>query len=141
MSKLLFFIKSPKGRVFNSFVTMTQVQIKRLHSLTGHRDSVYTLHEGGTASEFFSASGDGIIVRWDLENPENGELIAKLPNSVYALHYFAKNDVLIAGHNYEGIHLLDWKNKKESGSLKLSEAAIFDLQSFDNRLVVGSFQR
>ncbi|MDQ2656611.1 MAG: WD40 repeat domain-containing protein [Bacteroidota bacterium] len=117
---------------------MNQIQIKRLHALTGHRDAVYTICRGPEPSRFFSAAGDGMIALWDLSSPESGELIAKLPNSIYALHYFELADLLIVGHNYEGIHLLDWKTKKESGSLKLSAAAIFDLQSIDNRLVVGS---
>ena len=117
---------------------MAQVEIKRLHSLTGHRNPVYTLHPGARQSEFFSGSGDGMIAHWDLEDPENGELIAKLPNSVYALHYVPQADVLIAGHNYEGIHLLDWKNKKEVASLKLTTAAIFDIQSFGDRLLIAS---
>src|SRR5690606_29219201 len=117
---------------------MTQVQIKRLHSLTGHRDAIYTLHPGDRPSTFFSGAGDGMVARWDLEQPDHGELIAKLPNSVYSLHYLASRDVLIAGHNYEGIHLLDWENKKELASLKLSTAAIFDMQSVDDRLFVGS---
>ncbi len=116
---------------------MNQIQIKRLHALTGHRDAVYTVCSGGDSSRFFSAAGDGMVVRWDLSDPESGELIAKLPNSVYALHYFEPAEMLVAGHNYEGIHLLDWKNKKELGSLKLSAAAIFDIQSMGDRLVVG----
>lgn len=117
---------------------MTQVQIKRIHALTGHRDAVYTLQQGSGSSEFFSGSGDGMVVYWDLGNPEQGELIAKLPNSVYALHYRSKDEILIAGHNYEGIHLLDWRNKKEVASLKLTEAAIFDIQSSGDRLLTGS---
>lgn len=117
---------------------MTQVQIKRVHSLTGHRNAVYTLHAGEKPSEFFSGSGDGMIVHWNLENPENGDLIAKLPNSIYALYYRRAEDILIAGHNYEGIHLLDWKNKKEIASLKLTVAAIFDIQSFENFLLIAS---
>ncbi len=117
---------------------MTQVQIKRLHSLTGHRDAVYTLHPGDKPSSFFSGAGDGMIARWDLDHSPDGELIAKLPNSVYSLHYLPDREVLVAGHNYEGIHLLDWKNKKELASLKLTTAAIFDIQSVGNRLVIGS---
>ena len=117
---------------------MTQVQIKRLHALTGHRDAVYTLQQGTTPSEFFSGSGDGMVVYWDLGNPGQGELIAKLPNSVYALHYRREDEILIAGHNYEGIHLLDWRNKQEVGSLKLTEAAIFDIQTFGDRLLTVS---
>jgi WD40 repeat protein len=117
---------------------MKQTQIKRLHSLTGHRDAVYTLHPGGEPSRFFSASGDGMIVAWDLKNPESGDVVARLPNSVYALHYLAGPGTLVAGHNYDGIHLLDWKNKKELASLKLTAAAIFDIQSFGDRLLVAS---
>jgi WD40 repeat protein len=117
---------------------MNQTQIKRLHSLTGHRDAVYTLHPGGEPSRFFSGSGDGMIVSWDLRSPESGDLVARLPNSVYALHYLADQDTLIAGHNYDGIHLLDWKNKNELASLKLTAAAIFDIQSFGDRLLVAS---
>jgi WD40 repeat protein len=117
---------------------MTQVQIKRLHSLTGHRDAVYTVHPGGEAGQFFSGSGDGMVVHWDLKDPENGDLIAKLPNSVYALHYQPSRDLLIAGHNYDGIHFLDWKNKKEVASLKLTEGAIFDIQTAGDHVIVGS---
>jgi WD40 repeat protein len=117
---------------------MSHVQIKRLHSLTGHRDAVYTLHPAAENSAFFSGAGDGMVVRWDLLDPEKGELIAKLPNSVYALHYLPTTDILIAGHNYEGIHLLDWRNKRELASLKLTTAAIFDIQSMGDRLVVTS---
>lgn len=117
---------------------MTQVQIKKLHALTGHRSPIYTLHPGGQPSVFFSGAGDGMIAKWDLENPEEGDLIAKLPNSVYALHYLPDKDILVAGHNYEGIHLLDWKNKKELASLQLTTAAIFDIQSLGDKLVVGS---
>ena len=117
---------------------MTQIQIKRLHSLTGHRDAVYTLQAAANSSDFFSGSGDGMVVRWNLDDPENGELIAKLPNSVYALHYVRQADMLIAGHNYEGIHVLDWRSKKEVGSLKITTAAIFDIQTLGDRLLVAA---
>jgi WD40 repeat protein len=117
---------------------MTQVQIRRLHTLTGHRDAVYTLQPAGDSARFFSGSADGMIVLWDLKSPETGDLVARLPNSVYALHYLPEPEILIAGHNYDGIHLLDWKNKKEIASLKLSTAAIFDIQSWGDRLLVAS---
>lgn len=86
----------------------------------------------------FSGSGDGMVVMWDLSNPESGQVIAKLPNSVYALHHHKESDLLVAGHNYDGIHILDWQNKREIGSLKLTEAAIFDIQSYGPNLLVAT---
>jgi WD40 repeat protein len=117
---------------------MIKVQVNRLHSLTGHRDCVYTLTQGNEPGVFFSGAGDGMIVQWNLKSPENGDVIAKLPNSVYALHLPALSDVLIAGHNYEGVHLLNWRNKKEAGSLKLTAAAIFDIQSHGSNAFVAT---
>jgi WD40 repeat protein len=131
-------LKLLKVRTFDLLNAMTNVQIQKLHTLTGHRDCIYTLQGSSSANIFFSGSGDGMIVRWDLEDPEAGELIAKLANSVYALYHDQKNEVLIAGHNYEGIHLLDWKNKKEIGSLQLTKAAIFDIQQHDGTMIVAS---
>jgi WD40 repeat protein len=117
---------------------MVSPQVHKLHTLTGHRDCVYTLEQGNEPAQFFSGAGDGMVVAWDLNKPEEGERIAQLPNSVYALHHLKKNDYLVAGHNYEGIHLLDWKNKREVASLQLTTAAIFDIQSFQNDLLVAT---
>jgi len=117
---------------------MNPIQVEKLKTLTGHNDCVYTLAPSGEESIFFSGGGDGMVVKWDLSNPEEGELIARLPNSVYALHAMQNSNLLIAGHNYDGIHVLDWKTKKEISSLKLSTAAIFDVNSFENDILIAS---
>jgi WD40 repeat protein len=116
---------------------MSKVQVQKLQSLSGHNDAIYTLQPSGEPSKFFSAGGDGMVVQWDLNDPENGQLIARLPNSVYALHYHPAKDILIAGHNYDGIHLLDWKNKKELASLQVTKAAIFDIQHTEEGVLVA----
>lgn len=117
---------------------MKSIKVTRLQTFTGHRDCVYTLQGSGSVRFFFSGAGEGMVVRWDVQNPDQGELIAKLPNSVYALHYHPKNDLLIAGHNYDGIHVLDWENKREVGSLHITKAAIFDIQSHESKIIVAS---
>lgn len=105
--------------------------------MKGHRDCVYTLEGGPHPNVFFSGSGDGMVVSWDLSDPQDGQLIARLPHSVYGLHFHAASGQLIAGHNYEGIHVLDWENKKETGSLKVTSSAIFDIRSWGNNLIVA----
>ncbi|WP_333821036.1 WD40 repeat domain-containing protein [Ohtaekwangia sp.] len=117
---------------------MLKIEVTKLHTLTGHRDCVYTLEGSGDDNLFFSGAGDGMVVAWNLSNPENGELIAKLPNSVYALHHHKLSNLLVAGHNFDGIHVLDWQNKSEVGSLQLTTASIFDLQSHNDDLFVAT---
>lgn len=116
---------------------MTKVEVNKLHTLTGHRDCVYTLVPGKSEELFFSAAGDGMVVMWNMKEPEAGKLIAQLPNSIYALHYHQPSAYIIAGHNYEGIHVIDPELKKEVASLKLTDSAIFDINSLGNTVFVA----
>jgi WD40 repeat protein len=115
-----------------------KIEVVKQHTLTGHRDCVYTLTGADVPYRFFSGAGDGMVAAWDLNDPDNGQLIAKLPNSVYALTYHRASGLLVVGHNYDGIHLLDWENKKETGSLQLTKAAIFDLQQAGDFVYVAT---
>lgn len=116
---------------------MSKINISKLKTLTGHKDCVYTLERSNEDHIFFSGAGDGMVVYWDVKESEDGQLIAKLPNSVYALHHLKKENLLAVGHNYDGIHLLDWKVRKEVGSLNMTKSAIFDIQSHGDHLIVG----
>ncbi len=114
------------------------IEVNRLHTCKGHRDGIYTLQPADKENQFFSAAGDGMVVHWNMDEPDQGELIAKLPNSIYAMLYMKERDLLIAAHNYDGVHFLDWKNKIETSSLNLTKAAIFDLQVLDDKLFVAT---
>lgn len=114
------------------------ISVQKVTSFRGHNDCVYTLAQGDKANLFFSAAGDGMIVLWDLTRPDEGQLIATMPKSVYALHRHEDSNLLIAGHNYSGIHIINWQEKRELASLQLTDAAIFDITSMDNLLLVGT---
>ncbi|HYG19626.1 MAG TPA: WD40 repeat domain-containing protein [Ohtaekwangia sp.] len=117
---------------------MSKIEVLKQHTFRGHNDCVYTLQPSSETNLFFSGSGDGLIALWDLANPGDGQLIAKLPNSIYALHLHRPSSLLVAGHNYDGIHVIDWQNKKEIASLQLTAAAIFDIQSEGDFLFIGT---
>ncbi|MBX2896460.1 MAG: WD40 repeat domain-containing protein [Cyclobacteriaceae bacterium] len=117
---------------------MSAVQVNKLHAFTGHHDCVYTLAPADSNSVFFSGGGDGMVVKWDLTQPNEGDLIARLPNSVYAIHYDKKSNLLIAGHNYDGIRVLDWQQKREVASLQVTSAAIFDITTIEDDLLVAT---
>ena len=117
---------------------MSKIQVNKLHTLTGHNDCIYALKEGADPRYFYTGAGDGMVVEWDLDNPKDGTLLARLPHSVYALEVDSKRNTLIIGHNYEGIHVIDLVETKESWSLKLSAAAIFDLKVFGDELFVAT---
>lgn len=117
---------------------MSKFLVEKLHTLRGHRDCVYTLAAGVGPHTFFSAGGDGLVVRWNLNNPEQGKVVAKVPTSIYALCYDRDRNWLIVGQNYEGIHVVNLETGRKQGSVKLGKAALFDIQLHANALFVAT---
>lgn len=116
---------------------MNKIVVNKVDTYQGHKDAVYSLETGSDKSVFYSAAGDGMVVKWNLNNPNNGELIARLTNSVYSIHYLRDTNFLVIGHNYDGIHFIDLNDKTEKASLNFVEGAIFDIKSFEEKLYVG----
>ncbi len=117
---------------------MPKIQVNKLHTLTGHNDCVYALAEGSDPRFFYTGAGDGMVVEWDQDRPENGKLVARLPHSVYALAVDRERNQLVIGHNFEGIHVIDLNENKEIWSLKLTDQAIFDIKVFGREILVGT---
>lgn len=116
---------------------MLKINVEKKGSLVGHRDCLYTLTPDQDPRYFYSSGGDGMVVRWDLARPEIGDLVIKVDNSVYALTIIPQENQILVGHNYDGIHLIDLKEKKELKSVQLTDAAIFDIAFWDNMIFVA----
>lgn len=114
------------------------IEIKKFATLTGHRDAIYTLQSGEFDHIVYSAGGDGMIVEWDLRKPDQGELLVKVPNSVYALHRLPESNQLVVAQNQQGIHLIDIRERKEITSLHLTTSSIFDIKHHRNFLFIAT---
>ncbi len=114
------------------------VNVKRLHNLKGHHSGIYALAATGQEGQFFSAGGDGMAILWDVNHPDEGQLVARFPNPVYTLHYYQPENLLAVGHNFEGIHIIDCQNKRLGGSIAFTRAEVFDIQSHGEMLYAGS---
>ena len=54
------------------------MDLRLLHTSTGHNGALYALQPGFEPHAFLSAGSDGWIVQWDLHAPENGKLLASV---------------------------------------------------------------
>lgn len=111
--------------------------VTKIDTFGGHRDGVYALTPGTDPGTFFSAGGDGLVVRWQLGKPDQGELLAKLPASVYSVTLQSDTGLLWIGQNYDGIHLIDPTRKEAVGSLNITTSAIFALDFYKNDAFVA----
>ena len=113
------------------------MQVSKIDTFSGHRDCVYTLEKAKNPHQFFSAGGDGLVIRWDLTKPDVGELFAQVPASIYALCFDEVRNQLWVAQNFDGIHLIDVETKQEIKSIKITSSSIFDIKIFENNAFIG----
>lgn len=65
-------------------------------------------------------------------------MVAKVSSSIYAMSYDPAKSELIIGQNFDGIHIINIDNKKEVGSLQLTDQAIFDIQHDENSIYLAT---
>ncbi|TAE74355.1 MAG: WD40 repeat domain-containing protein [Bacteroidetes bacterium] len=112
--------------------TTNKIIVNKKNTLAGHKDCIYKICVSSLDKKtFFSADGSGMVARWNLENPEIGDLIIKIPNSVYAMTLLVDEEnlteKLLVAQNFEGLHLINLKEKKEEKSIKITNDYIFDV--------------
>ncbi len=117
---------------------MKTIQVEKKASFTGHKDSLYSLEKGVEPGEFYTSGADGMVVRWNTTLPDQGELMVKVPASVYAMHCIKEHGILLVGQNFEGVHAVDVHTRKEVKSLKITEAALFDLKAAGPYLIAAA---
>lgn len=115
---------------------MSKIQVKKLHTFLGHSNSIYDL-QAYSEHQFLSAGSDGMVVKWDLRMPDEGEVIAKIEGSVYSLLLDKGRDFLYVGHNFDGVHKIDLSTKKEVASISLGTAQIFKIETFKDWILIG----
>jgi WD40 repeat protein len=114
------------------------VEIEKLHTFTGHRDAVYGLIRLSD-TEFISAAGDGLMVRWNINEPDKGKVLAKADASVYALERSVYNEEeILFGQNYDGLRLVTLADEIKTQSINLTTKAIFAIAEWQQYILVGT---
>ena len=107
--------------------------VTKIATLAGHRDAVYAL-TGGSGGTVYSGSADGMVVGWDAADPaRDGELLARVENSVYALRHLPALGLLILGHNFQGIQAIGLAQRQLVHATALPPVAIFEIVYSETR--------
>lgn len=102
------------------------MQIRRLHTCTGHRAAVYALARGKDERHFLSAGGDGWVAEWNLDEPETGQLAASVETQVFSLCALNANR-LVAGNMNGGVHWIDRENPDKTLNIQHHKKGVFDI--------------
>lgn len=110
------------------------MKIAKRHTCTGHRAAVYALAAGKDTRRLLSAGGDGWIVDWDLDNPENGHLLASVETQVFSLIFLPENNMLVAGNMNGGLHWIDLATPDRTRNVQHHRKGVYDLKSWNGWL-------
>lgn len=102
------------------------MQLLLRHRYTGHQGSIYALCDdlqGG----FFSGGGDRIVARWSIDEPADGELIARAEDAVYSLCLIPETGKLLIGTGKGSMHIIDLQAGREERLLQLHTSAVFSI--------------
>ena len=113
---------------------MLDISVKKILQLTGHQGSVFALTQGRTPQHVLSGAGDGWIVEWDLANPEQGQLLAKVDSNIFSLLYLSADKRIVAGNMNGGVHFVDLENSLNSKNIQHHSKGVFDIQIIENQL-------
>ncbi len=78
----------------------------------GHRGAVTALAQAVKDNAFYSAGAEGLIVYWQLEKPNEGDVVIKLPGYISALVFDSFKNVLYATVNHKGLYVIDALTKR-----------------------------
>jgi len=111
------------------------IQVAKVRNFTGHSQAVYTLCGDNENDIFYSAGADGMVVKWQLEQPD-GELIIRFPFAIYSLYQF--DDLLFCGGSKGELTIFNLKAKSIVRQIYLETNAIFDIVFWNNQLIIGN---
>jgi len=103
------------------------MQIQKKAQFIGHNAAVYSICPFHRPDLFLSSGGDGWIVEWDLNVPENGKLLAKTDSNIFSMLYLEDKNWVLAGNMYGGLHWIDLETGVNFKSVLQHKNGIFAL--------------
>ncbi len=119
---------------------MPKFQIGKVAQLTGHNASIFALAPDREAHTYLSGAGDGWIVRWDLTQPQDGRLVAKVDTQVFSLLYLPDWDRAVIGDMNGGVHWVDLKEPENTKDIAHHQKGVFAIQRVGENIFTAGGQ-
>ena len=95
--------------------------------LTGHNAAIFSLGPGPEERQFLSGAGDGWVVRWDLDDPEIGRLIARVETQIFSQLYLKETNTVVVGNMNGGVHWIDLDQQGATKNIAHHKKGVFDI--------------
>lgn len=114
--------------------------LTKVKQLKGHNGSIFALTRHDSDQFFLSGAGDGWVVRWDLDNPDPGKLVAKVETQIFALHYLASENKVVVGNMNGGVHWVDLDRPDDTINIAHHQKGVFAIMELGEHVLTAGGQ-
>lgn len=111
--------------------------LSKIKQLKGHNGSIFALTTNESDQYFLSGAGDGWVVRWDLDNPDPGKLVAKVETQIFALQYLASGNRVVAGNMNGGVHWIDLDHPDKTINIAHHQKGVFAIMELGGHVLTA----
>jgi len=112
-----------------------KIKIVKVNRFTGHEGAIYSLCKGRTDQSFISAGGDGRVIEWELNDPENAILLASSQETLFKVFYNPAYQSLLFGNMNGGLHWVDLQKQSNTSNIAAHKKGLYGIASVGNRLI------
>lgn len=116
------------------------MEVKRAAHLKGHQAAIYALAAGAEPHLFFSGDGNGMVIEWNMLEPDKARVVARVPANVFSINYLTGHHLLIIGTMQGGIYLVDLVKKKVVPPFLQLPRAVYTGAIVGEKLYMGNGQ-
>lgn len=99
----------------------------------GHKGAIYSLSQGLEQGTFLSAGGDGIVVRWRMDAPNDGAGLVNVGEPVFSIRSIKEHSLLLIGTGTGRLLVVDLKSRHEVQAFSAHTKGIFRITPLDDR--------
>ncbi|MBY5957027.1 hypothetical protein KUV50_02695 [Membranicola marinus] len=99
--------------------------IDNVKILQGHEGAIYKLIFDEAHRKLYSVGGDGWLVEWDVDHSDDGVLLARVPDQVFALAVTA--DHFLMGSYQGNFYVLDRQNRSILHEERVHKKGVFSI--------------
>ncbi len=103
-----------------------------LYSYQGHKGAIYALCQGPEPQTFLSAGGDGIVVRWQVDAPNDGHGLVNVGEPVFSLQLIERRSLLLIGTGSGRLVVVDLHTRREVQAHSEHTKGIFRITLLDD---------
>lgn len=112
-------------------------EVKKKAQLTGHNGSIFSVIADHQEGYILSGAGDGWVVRWSLDEPDMGKLVAKVETQIFSMGLLEGQNRIVVGNMNGGVHWVDLDQPDKTRNIAHHQKGVYAIHQINGDVFTG----